>query len=236
MMRVNHTVLAIFISLLSLSLTAEDTPRIIEYDFRTSPNGFSHGFADYTPHNMDSYQMNFAHHALPSEIGPGRGLLIEGHNHSDDLFMYIKREISGLEPAQHYTAKVVVEFASRYPEESMGIGGAPGASVYLKSGLVPDEPLSNIEDLSTGELIMRMNIDIGSQSIAGAHAQLLGNIAIEGHDDSQYRMLTRTNEAQELSFTSTPNGTAWFFVGTDSGYEGITSIYYTRVVLEIAKR
>lgn len=228
-------VFAIFISLLSLSLIAEHPPRIIEYDFRTSSHGFTHGFADYALHNMDSYQMNFDHSALPSELGPGRGLLIEGHNRSDDLFMYIKREISGLEPAQHYTAKVVVEFASKYPEESMGIGGAPGASVYLKSGLVPDEPLSNIEDLSTGELVMRMNIDIGSQSVAGAHAQLLGNIAIEGYDDSQYRLLTRTNEAQEISFTSTPDGTIWFFVGTDSGYEGITSIYYTKVLLEITK-
>ena len=56
-----------------------------------------------------------------------------------------------------------------------------------------------------------------------------------GEDLSQYyRPITRDNRSRPLRVTSDAQGTLWLLVGTDSGYESTTALYYDtiRVVLE----
>jgi hypothetical protein len=44
-------------------------------------------------------------------------------------------------------------------------------------------------------------------------------------------LITRTNADSYVPFVATSNnaGELWLIVGTDSGYTGITTIYYTNV-------
>ena len=52
--------------------------------------------------------------------------------------------------------------------------------------------------------------------------------------DTPYRMIERDNLEEPLTVRTDAEGSAWIFVGSDSGFEGTTSLYYDRidVVLE----
>ena len=46
--------------------------------------------------------------------------------------------------------------------------------------------------------------------------------------------MEKTNP-QELLATSDGEGRLWFFVATDSGFEGTTTIYYNRINVNLAE-
>jgi hypothetical protein len=74
--------------------------------------------------------------ALPAGVEPtGNGYYIAGNNHSDDLFMFLKRKLGpadGVQPNTAYRLKFKIVFASNAPSGCLGIGGAPGEGVTHK--------------------------------------------------------------------------------------------------------
>src|SRR5690606_13448341 len=83
---------------------------------------------------------------LPEEVGrEGRAYFLSGRNTSDDLFMFLKKPVSGLAPESSYRADFFVEFASAAPSNCAGVGGAPGESVWLKAGVSAVEPVALLE-------------------------------------------------------------------------------------------
>jgi len=152
--------------------------------------------------------------------------MLSGNNHSDDLFMFIKRKVSGLTPNTSYNLVFEVEVASNAPEGSVGIGGSPGNSVYLKAGASNIEPVKNIQ----GDQYV-LNIDKGNQSDGGANAIVLGDIATP-LTVAEYALITRNNassSAEPFIAESNSAGDIWLMIGTDSGFEGTTTVYYTKV-------
>jgi len=65
-----------------------------------------------------------------------------------------------------------IELASDVPSNCVGIGGAPGESVYLKAGVSLVEPVPMLEGND-----VRLNVDKGNQAGGGADASVIGNIA-----------------------------------------------------------
>ncbi|MFD3002916.1 hypothetical protein ACFS7Z_21295 [Pontibacter toksunensis] len=195
------------------------------YDFEQSAEGWEGGMADF-PKDWDQSRLEFefAHANLPAEVEEdGMALKLSGRNLSDDLFLFIKKKITGLEPNHTYRATFDIELASRYPEQSVGIGGSPGASVYLKAGGSTKEPMPVEEE---GDI--RMNIDKGNQSQGGENMVVLGNIGIPGNT-FEYRLIQRNNIGTPIQITTDSNGSLWLIVGTDSGFEGTTTLYYNTI-------
>jgi hypothetical protein len=99
-------------------------------------------------------------------------------NHSDDLFMFLKRRLGtddGVVPGQEYRVMFTTVFASNAPSGALGIGGSPGESVYLKAGASMVEPEVYL-DSETGYYLM--NVDKGSgNSGNGTAASVIGDIA-----------------------------------------------------------
>ncbi len=91
--------------------------------------------------------------------------MISGNNHSDDLWMYHKGHVAGLEPNRRYTVRFEVEIATSVASGCVGVGGAPGEDVTVKAGASTIEP---------GAVIIggdwRMNIDKGQQANGGENA------------------------------------------------------------------
>jgi hypothetical protein len=87
---------------------------------------------------------------LPTGIqATGTGFYIEGNNHSDDLFMFLKRQLSqaeGVQPNTTYRLKLRITFASKAPGGCIGIGGSPGEGVTLKAGASNIEPKAVLKD------------------------------------------------------------------------------------------
>ena len=195
------------------------------FDFETDAQGWTVGFADLpVDHDQSIYELGHEHGPLPDGL-EGSGIHVQGHNRSDDLFMFLKRQVDGLRPDTEYAVSVSVDLATNVPAGLVGIGGSPGESVFVKAGASTAEPVV-LED-SKGYL--RMNIDKGNQARGGESMVVLGNVAHPQVLEREYRIKTLDNAEQPLMVSTDGEGRVWLIVGTDSGFEGLTSLYYARV-------
>ncbi len=227
------TITSIFLSVIFFSCEAEEEiVRVIEtfsYDFEIGTEGWTGGFSDYNA-DWDESRFNFMfqHTDLPQSVNEeGMSLLISGDNISDDLFMFIKKRITGLEPNRIYSVTFDIELASQYPEQSVGIGGSPGASVYLKAGGSDIEP-----ETTTIDGYVEMNIDKGGGAERGDNMEVLGNVGIPG-EVFEYQFIQRDNFNNPVEIQADASGSLWVIVGTDSGFEGTTALYYNKIEVRL---
>ncbi|MDE0516901.1 MAG: hypothetical protein OXH43_11245 [Acidimicrobiaceae bacterium] len=200
-------------------------PVEFDFSFETDADGWVVDFADL-PEDYDQsiYELDGGHRALPDGLD-GAGMYVQGHNRSDDLFMSLKRRVDGLTPAASYTVSATIDLATDAALGLVGIGGAPGESVFVKAGASTAEPEAAPD--STGHL--RMNIDKGNQSRGGSQMAVLGTV---GHPDivgDEYRLKTLDSMDSPIVVNADDSGNAWLIVGTDSGFEGLTRLYYDRI-------
>ena len=207
----------------------ESPDSVFVYDFEQGDQGWQGGIADF-PKDWDQsrFEFEFAHDHLPAEVDEEwKAMRISGRNISDDLFMFMKKQLTGLKPNHTYDVTFQIELASEYPEASVGIGGGPGASVYLKAGGSATEPIP----VEEGDDI-RMNIDKGNQAQGGKDMLVLGTIGIPG-EEFRYQLIRRDNLQNPIEITTDSNGSLWLIIGTDSGFEGTTTLYYNSVEVEL---
>lgn len=204
------------------------------FSFEEGAEGWEAGFADLPAQaDPEFYELFFAPQRLPVQLGDEGALRIEGNNHSDDLFMYLKRRLTGLEPNTAYRLHFHLELATQAPRNASGVGGAPGEGVYVKAGASSTEPQTVVDEL--GDL--RMNVDKGNQASGGANALVLGNIAKISTVFSDRFALKGLASGEELLEVATGDeGELWLLVGTDSAYEGKTVLYYNRIVVTLFRQ
>ena len=201
-----------------------------DFTFKENEEGWTGGFSDYPVGQEAFYELFFEHSLLPPNLNQNtHSLKISGSNHSDDLFMFLKKHISGLKSNTSYRIIFHVEIASQYPQSSVGIGGSPGASVYLKIGATQIEP----QAIDTNGFYS-MNIDKGTQSNGGTDMTVIGTIGIE-RDEFVYTLIQRNNSNRPFEIQSDQNGEIWIIIGTDSGFEGITTLYYNSINVFLAE-
>ena len=153
--------------------------------------------------------------------------MISGNNHSDDLWMYHKGHVAGLEPNRRYTVRFEVEIATSVASGCVGVGGAPGEDVTVKAGASTIEP---------GAVIIggdwRMNIDKGQQANGGENALAIGHVAntVPCGEPERWELKQLSSGGDSLEVETDRSGSVWLFVGTDSGFEATTSVYYTWIV------
>lgn len=76
-----------------------------------------------------------------------------------------------------------------------------------------------------------MNIDKGGPPCQGGEqAVVLGDVAKRSSVFShRYELKTLDNLAQPFSIKTDESGSVWLLIGTDSGFEGKTILYYNRI-------
>ena len=118
-----------------------------------------------------------------------------------------------------------MEIATSTPSGCIGVGGAPGESVWIKVGVTAEEPLAVMDDS-----YLHMNIDIGSQSNNGAQAVVLGNVANSRSCEQtpEWELKALERQAIPASLSVPADGRAWLMIGADSGFESRTDVYFTR--------
>ena len=203
--------------------TAEETA--FEFTFDNDAQGWETGFADL-PADFDQeiFELESGFRPLPEGL-EGNGVFLQGHNPSDDLFMYLTRQVTGLRPDTTYSVTVDVDLATNVPAGSFGIGGSPGESVYVKAGATPVEPA--VAEDSGGWL--RISVDKGNQASEGTQMLNLGNVASPEVVGDEYKIKTLDNRGRRLEVATDGQGQVWLIVGTDSGFEGLSAFYYARV-------
>lgn len=222
--------------LLSASSCEKDTdggqPTVtIRTDFSQGGDGWQAGFSEYNGDYVESYEQEEGIAPLPPPLDENQSAYrISGMNRSDDLFMYLTKRVQGLQPNTTYTGTFTIQLASDAPSNGVGAGGAPGESVGLGIGLTVSQPVSSPDE----DNFYTMNIDKIQQCCTdGRDMTVIGNVA-NGTYENTYTLIERIGE---FTATTDHQGVLWLIVGTDSGYEGKTDLYYTRieVVLEKSK-
>lgn len=205
-------------------------------NFTSGEQGWAADVSDYSVPEADIIDFDAGIEDLPAEIGSGRGYFVTSSNRSDDLFVFLKRKIGeadGLLPNQAYTLQFTIRIASNAPTGCFGVGGAPGEGLYVKVGgaTIEPEPLSPDEN----EYIA-LSVDKGVQSQNGPAATVIGDIAngdeCDDPTNAPYVSIVRTGAHIE-PVTTDADGNLWLLVGTDSAYEGITTMYYQRILVTL---
>jgi hypothetical protein len=207
----------------------EGTRAFYEFNFTESAEGWEGGFADLpVEHPQDLYELGFTHAELQPDLLPTRkAVLISGHNRSDDLFMYMSKQLEGLRPSTEYDVTFDIQICSNAAEGLAGIGGGPGVAVYLKAGATTQKP-----DVVTEDGYLRINLDKGNQSVGGRDMVVLGDIGIP-NDVAVYTYKRLNNNDAPLRVRTDSAGKVYVIVGTDSGFEGKTDLYYTQARLTL---
>ena len=132
--------------------------------------------------------------------------------------MFLKKKIEGLRPNTNYNVVYEISLLSN---------AVAGQGIILKGGASELEPKKVIEN---GYYVL--NIDKGTDTTSGENAISFGDIGspspfvgysstTKGNSTSYQPFITRTNSKGEL----------WLVLGTDSLFEGITTVYFTNINL-----
>ena len=143
--------------------------------------------------------------------------------------MYLTKQITGLKPNTNYEVVLAIDIAANVPAAMMGIGGSPGESVYVKAGASTDEPIILTDNLDH----LRISVDKGNQSSHGSEMFSIGNVANFEVVGSEYRIKTLDNTGRTVTISSDDSGKLWLIVGTDSGFEGLSTFYYSAIEYQL---
>ena len=227
-----------FLFVLAASVFAQNNSVEIEYDFKSGAQGWTAGFADYPPNIGTGYELDAGIRLMPRKLTrmPRPGFYVQGHNRSADLFMFLKRRLTrdeGIVAGRTYRVEYVITLASNAASGCVGIGGSPGESVFLKAGASPIEPLAVLQPNG----YLRMNVDKGNQSQSGTAASVVGNTANgipceQAFPSLPFALIQRSHQHPD-TVTANANGELWLLVGTDSGFEGFTRLYYQSIRVKL---
>ncbi len=191
------------------------------FDFKKESYDWQGDFANYQASDSVTDQLSFDYANLPQgELAGKKSLKISGISSNGNLFMFIKKQITGLTPYTQYTIAFDVELTP-YIEDAV----QQGDSLYLKVGATTNEPGKNLAGS-----YFNTNFDKGLAYDEGADMIILA--AISAADLQGYSLYKKRNATSLHPFFSTRSngkGELWLIVGTDSPFNGKTNVYYTSV-------
>ncbi len=198
---------------------------MVDLDFTAESHGWESGFSDFRVGDEENMELAAGHEGLPEPLSDrGYGLHVGATNRSDDIFMYWTGRIDDLAPDTRYRLEFLVEFATSAPSNCVGVGGPPGEAVHLKVGATPIRP-EPIDD----DGYYQMNIDKGNQLSSGSDAIRIGHVGNTVSECTDWIFEMKAVESEEVfEATTDSDGALWLIVGTDSGFEARTELYYTR--------
>jgi hypothetical protein len=205
---------------------------VLSYTFNEGSQGWLPSFSDYSL-TTASLQRIAEIRPLPGFPPAWRGYYLQSMNRSDDVFMFLKKELGsdeGIAGNRLYSVSVDTLFFSEAGSNCIGIGGAPGESVYFKAGVSLDEPVPTLMNAD----FVTLSVDKGNQASGGKAAGVAGNVAngVPCEEPRRWVLLNRLYHHPELVRTDS-RGRIWVFVGTDSGFEGLTALYYYQIIVTL---
>ena len=211
----------------AVAAPADAAPQTYSYKFADGAQGWVADFADYSA-TAEDMELKAGIAPLPAGTENSTGFSIQGNNHSDDLYMFLKRRLGpadGIVPNRTYTVQTAVSFWSNVGIGCFGVGGSEGGSVYVKAGASTQEPTLITDAMG----YYRVVIDKGDQAVGGPDGAVLGNIETDRECGDKTWVKVNHASTETLTVTADATGHLWLNVGTDSGYEEVTHLYYSSV-------
>lgn len=200
----------------------------LSYTFDEGSEGWVADFTDY-PVNPEPladsiYRWKSAVLSNTSNLARPAAFLLSCNNVHGDIFMFLKKKVTGFRPNTTYTVVYEVELSSNV---------LPGQGVILKAGASEVEPRKVIEGG-----YHTLNIDKGGNTASGENLISFGDIG-SVNTQAGLPLVIRGNALvyQPLIVKSNSRGELWLAVGTDAMYSGLIEVYFTRinVVLSVSR-
>jgi len=219
--------------------TVDPKTVVIEADFNKSANsdgavdGWKAVFAEYPDGEQEFYELASGSKNLPEPLDQTKkAFMLSGNNHSDALQMWLVKQLRGLAANAKYTIETEVELASKYPDGSVGIGGSPGNSVHLVSKFATDGyTLEKGKTEGDNIKLILKKVESVPESVMEVE---LGDVSITS-DQYVYKLITRKKSSAPNVVVTDNAGKVWAIVGTWSGFEGISTLYYTRIKITLTR-
>ncbi|NOT93872.1 hypothetical protein [Ferruginibacter sp.] len=224
------TVILLALSLVSCKKNNEKETKEFHFDFAQGVEGWQSFFSDYPVGSENSYQLEFSHSFLPAPLnGTIRAVKISGNNHSDDLLSFIVRKFENLKPNTDYSVNFNIEFASNATSNGVGIGGSPDLEIGV--GGLSYIPQNNIsQGYYRPNFISRLQSHESNDVLKSA-----GRIGVSTNFPTPFMLVNRNNFSNPVLLKTNNNGELWLMIGTDSGFEGTTSLYYKSIGITLKK-
>ena len=213
-------------------------PVTLTYDFDDGQQGWTGFFTNYTVDESEGMDLVAEYQRAPQLPAIDQAAYVLGAtNTSDDVKMLLKERVEGLEPNTTYAIAYEVTFGTNAASGCVGIGGAPGEAVTVLALASTDEPGAVVRETG-GRDYYRLNAelkqiedDFGGDDAAWLEAVIIGHIANSSDDcgSAEYELKTVASEDNQWRVTTDADGAAWLIVGTRSGFEGRTVLYYTQI-------
>ncbi|MGE3802336.1 MAG: T9SS type A sorting domain-containing protein [Candidatus Kapaibacterium sp.] len=214
--------LRLLFPLLLFGISSTLTGQTFEYSLDQSYEGWIPDFADYSIGDID-YELA---HELTRGIaveGEERGILLSGVNYSDDLFLFVKRKITGLQPNRRYS--ILFQIGLVTPEGITTIGGS---DLTLKCGATRVEPMKIRTKREGSSDYYLMNIDKGNQTAPGSDMDTLGQVR-HPFEDYNNHLIVKENTTHLFEMTTDENGEVWCIVGAESAFESNVAMFITSI-------
>ncbi|MDQ0059342.1 copper amine oxidase N-terminal domain-containing protein [Paenibacillus harenae] len=219
----------------TIKINGEEAGVVSErFTFSPGEEGWQGGFADLpVDYDPSIYELLYARELLPlKDNGSNYGLKLNGMNRSDDLFMFATRKITGLKPNATYDAALAFTLYTDQAGDMMGVGGAPGEAVSIKAGFVSQEP-KVVKEEEGGQVYYKVDVDKGNQSVEGADMKIVGNMVKEDGGAEGFQPKPMSHAA---TLKANAAGELFVIIGSDSGYEGLTTLYLDDVSVTLTPR
>jgi hypothetical protein len=225
-MKMSRTIFA-FVLIVLCSCMDDDAKDGIEifsvnFDFSDGAGGWTADFTDYPVNDNPQADTVYRWKAefIPAAAAPiGQdAYMLSCNNVCGDVFMFLKTKVDGLKPNTNYN--VVYEIA-------LSSDAIAGQGIILKGGASDLEPKKVIENN-----YYVLNIDKGTDTTSGENAISLGDIGVS-NPTQDYNAAVKGNFNAYQPFVSKTNshGELWLVLGTDSLFEGTTTVYFTSINL-----
>ena len=209
---------------------------MVEYSFfDEGDEGWIAEFADYPEGLEDSMKLEFKPSSLfvSESIGNISAFKQSGHATNSDLFMFVKQQISGLQPNSRYTVEIEVELNSQLKEEYKGDLSNDAYGSFLKVGAFKTEPTTTVvQDEDNAEVsIVKTDFDKGENNKGGLDMTMIGRLEYTNLGASP--ILLNGSNADFPIYTATDSeGKLWIAVGVDTNIPVYQEISYTFINAE----
>jgi len=187
-------------------------PSAASLDFNTVLTGYSSAAQTAFKHSIVLIQAQ--------EDDPIGYMLSSDNSQSGNIFMGLVKQIAAA-PNTNYALNFTVDFLTNVAAGCAGIGASPGDNVYVEVGATGANPSVGYTD-STGLFeFQNLNTNVNLTLAGNFGSEMLKDC----YDTTRYvskELSTGTN----YPVSSDDNGNIWLLVGTNSYFEGTTSIYW----------
>lgn len=193
------------------------------WDFNSGADGWIGDFAEYPTGEEAIYEMMFRHTQLPDTSGQ-HVLMLSAVNHDSNLFMFIKKKVSGLEPYAVYYVDFTIEYTCDIP---LAQSGDSESKVFLSAGASQSEPFKIAGEGGK----YGISIDKSTRLINGDDMYVLGSpIPFEEKSPFEFKFL---ESVKPLHRVANPEGELWLIIGIESEIDSLNAIYIRTVKVEL---